>query len=222
MPRTADHEARRVQICRGVRRCALEVGLPAVTMSGAAGAAGVSVGLVQHYYDSKEALFVDTLERVLADVLARVMHATTLAEQRHARIEHMLGAGIEQLLPLDPNRREEAHLRIAFAGLALDHETLRQHQRRFTRTLQDEAARAIGNAVECGEIPDPNAVDPQLEAYALLSLTDGLCSHLLIEATQDDLDRARRVIATRMSALFTGPCTQHRSERPHPDTVGSP
>ena len=56
-----------------------------VTMSSAARSAGVSVGLVQHYYDSKEALLVDTLDRVLADILGRVEHATARAESRNAR-----------------------------------------------------------------------------------------------------------------------------------------
>ncbi|MEZ5085670.1 MAG: TetR/AcrR family transcriptional regulator [Tessaracoccus sp.] len=209
MPRTADHDARRAQICRGVHHSALQVGLASVTVAHAARAAGVSVGLVQHYYPSKEDLLVDTLDRVLTDVLARVEQATTLAEQRHARIEHMLGAGIEQLLPLDQTRREEAYLRMAFAGLSLDQEALRPHQQRFTQTLVDRAARAIENAFTCGEIPDPDEVDPQLEAYALLSMADGLCGHLLIGATASETHRTRAVVASCMSRLFPGTCA-HR------------
>lgn len=189
-------------------------------MSSAARAAGVSVGLVQHYYDSKEALLVDTLDRVLADVLGRVERATALAEARHARIEHMLGAGIKQLMPLDPLRREEAHLRLAFAGLALDHEELRLHQTRFARVLRERAARAIENAITCGEIPDPNLIDPELEAYALLALADGLCSQLLTNTAVHEDDRASQVIATRMSALFPGTCT-HRLASHSRDTDSS-
>lgn len=143
------------------------------------------------------------------DILGRVERATALAEARHTRIEHMLGAGIEQLLPLDSARREEARLRLAFAGLALDHEELRLQQTRFSGVLRERAARAIENAVECGEIPDPHAIDPELETYALLSLADGLCGQLLTTAAHED-DRARRVVATRMSALFPGACA-HRS-----------
>ncbi|GGA76175.1 hypothetical protein GCM10011490_28700 [Pseudoclavibacter endophyticus] len=188
----------------------LEVGLVSVTMSSAARAAGVSVGLVQHYYDSKEALIVDTLERVLASILGRVERATALAETRHSRIEDMLRAGIEQLLPLDTARREEARLRMAFAGLALDNEELREHQTRFARILRDRAARAIENAGRCGEIPDLGSVDPELEAYVLLSLTEGLCHQLLTSPTGDEGNQARRAIATRMSALFSSACA-HRT-----------
>lgn len=208
MPRTADHHARRTQICDGVRQVALERGLGGVTVSGAARAAGVSVGLVQHYYESKEALLVDTLEHVLAGILARVERATRLAETQHSRIEHMLGAGLEQLLPLDAARREEARLRVAFIGLALDNEKLRLHQARFVAALRRRTARAIANAFECGEIPDPRIIDPDLEAHALLSLVDGLCTQLLTAPAPDDEHRARTVIATRMQTLFPGPCSR--------------
>ncbi len=210
MPRTADHDARRAQICDGVRASAHQLGLVSVTMSSAARSAGVSVGLVQHYYNSKEALLVDTLDRVLADILGRVEHATARAESRNARIEHMVGAGIEELLPIDRTRRIEARLRLSFAGLALDHEEFREHQARFASVLRQRAARAIENACECGEIPEPDAIDPQREAMALLSLADGLCLQLLTSSEPDDVDRAREVIATRMSALFRGACSHRR------------
>lgn len=213
MPRTADHEARRTQICGGVRKAARTQGLGAVTIAAAAQAAGVSVGLVQHYYESKDALLIDTLERVLADILSRVGRATAAAEADHARIEHMLGAGIEQLLPLDEVRREEAYFRMAFAGLALDHEAFRPHQRRFAETLQQQAARAIGNAFECGEIPDSSGIDPDLKARALAALVDGLCGRLLTDDEPDGEARAKEVVATRMSALFAGPCS-HQTRIP--------
>ena len=68
MPRTADHDSRRAQITTGVRELALTSGLGSVTIAGTAKAAGISVGLVQHYYDSKESLLADTLSRLLSDI----------------------------------------------------------------------------------------------------------------------------------------------------------
>lgn len=209
MPRIADHDARRAQIRQGVRAAAQSVGLRSVTMARAARAAGVSVGMVQHYYESKEALFVDTLENVLDGVMARVDRATAAAEAEHARIEHMLGAAIEQLLPLGRRRREEAYLRMAFLALALDHEALRGDQRRFAEGLELRAVSAIRNAMGCGEIPHPSAVDPEIEARALLALVDGLCGQMLIDATAHREQDARRVVAARMRTLFPGECSHH-------------
>ncbi|MGO1392811.1 TetR/AcrR family transcriptional regulator [Agrococcus casei] len=211
MPRTADHAARRAQICSGVRRAALDGGLAGVSLSNAARAAGVSVGLVQHYYGSKEELLVDTLERVLADALARVDRATTDAEQRHSRIEHMLANGLEQLLPLDEVRREETVLRLSFASLALDRPELRSAQRRFSDLLRARASAAVRNAYVCGEVPDSALTDPDLEGLALLALVDGLAGELLL--APESSDEARRVIAQRMHELCPGLCSHHDSVR---------
>lgn len=213
MPRTADHDARRAQICRGVREVALQGGLGSVTVAGTARQAGVSVGLVQHYYASKELVLIDALGAVLGDILTRVERASARAERRHARIETMLAAGLEQLLPLDKVRREEAYLRHAFAGLALDHEVFRAHQEGFTANLADRTGRAIRNAFECGEIPDPAVVDPGLEAYSILALAEGLAAQLLIRAGRVERRRAREAIAARTRALFPGPCLRHLPER---------
>lgn len=177
----------------------------------------MSVGLVQHYYRSKESLLADTLDRVLKDILDRVERSTALAETHHARIEHMLGAGLEQLLPFDAVRLEEARLRMGFAALAIESEELRRYQSRFSRVLRERVSRAIENAGQCGEIPDPTSVDPELESMSLLAMVDGLCNLLLTESASNVEDRARHVIAARMHAIFPGDCA-HRSAQSTCDT----
>ena len=134
--------------------------------------AGVSVGLVQHYYGSKEELLVDTLERVLADALARVDRATTDAEQRHSRIEHMLANGLEQLLPLDEVRREETCLTVVREPRPTPQLRARSAGFRPARGLAAER-------VVCGEVPDSALTDPDLEGLALLALVDGLAGDSL-------------------------------------------
>lgn len=206
MPRTADHPARQRQITDGVRRVALESGLGTVTIAAAARAAAVSVGLVQHYYSSKDELLADTLRAVLQDIADRRDQAIAHAERRHARIEHMMGDALLQLLPLDEPRREETYLRHAFAGLALDNPGLREHQRQFNAEMVTRAATAITNGNLCGETAE--ATDSNLEAHALLALVDGLAAQLLISPEAADQAPARQVIAARMAALFPGPCSR--------------
>lgn len=206
MPRTADHAARRRQITSAVRGVAVADGLATVTVARTAAAAGVSVGLVQHYYASKEELLVETLGTVLDDVLARVDTASARAERRHARIERMMAAALEQLLPLDRVRQEETYLRHAFAALALDREVLRPHQRRFDELLTARAVRAIENGTRCGEVA--RDVDAPLEAEALLALAGGLASRLLVDDRLAHRRRARQAIAGRAAALFAGPCAR--------------
>ncbi|MEI7058587.1 TetR/AcrR family transcriptional regulator [Nocardioides sp. CCNWLW239] len=206
MARTADHDSRRAQITAGVRDLALASGLGAVTVAGTAKAAGISVGLVQHYYDSKEALLADTLSRLLHDIEGRVDQAIAVAERDHARIEHMLGAGLLELLPLTSARRDETYLRHAFAGLALDNPTLAEHQLAFDRRLRDRIAQAVRNGAECGEVTAET--DALLESEAAFALTQGLAVRLLIDPDDVLPTRARDAIADRMAGVFAGPCAR--------------
>ncbi|MGH3349831.1 MAG: TetR/AcrR family transcriptional regulator [Nocardioides sp.] len=206
MARTADHDARRAQITSGVRDLALSAGLGAVTVAGTAKAAGVSVGLVQHYYDSKESLLADTLRGLLYGIEARVAKTIAGAERRHARIEHMLGAGLLELLPLDTAHRDEAYLRHAFAGLALDNPILAEHQRAFDRRFGDRIAQAVRNGMECGEVVP--GTDALLESDAAFALTQGLAARLLIDPGAEAQRRAEAAIAARMASVFAGPCAR--------------
>ncbi|WP_309068503.1 TetR family transcriptional regulator C-terminal domain-containing protein [Microbacterium sp.] len=209
MSRTADHPARRRQIQDGVRAVALAGGLGAVTVARTAAAAGVSVGLVQHYYASKEELLSNTQRDMMHDVVARVDAAIAREERRHARIEHMMRAGLEELLPLDQRRREEVYLRRAFAGMALDHQALSEHQARSDDLLRQRIVDGVLNATRCGETRAD--VDAPFEAYALLALTDGLAAHLLSATGASQRCWARASLAARLADLFPGRCSRESS-----------
>lgn len=204
MPRTADHAARRRQITSAVRELATNEGIGRVTIARSAAHAGISVGLVQHYYTTKEDLLADTLTSVLQDILDRVDAAIARSERRYARIEQMMDAAFQQLLPLDDSRRQEAYLRHAFAGLALDDQGLREHQRRFDDVIIERSVQGIRNGMHCGEVLP--GTDALLEAQATLALVDGLAMRLLLSDRPADRRRARRAISARMATIFRGPC----------------
>jgi AcrR family transcriptional regulator len=109
VPRTADHDARRRQVAAALVRVIARDGLPAASMSAVAAAAGVSVGLIQRYFPTKDEL--------LAFVFA---HLVTRTEERIAEVSRsgppaavayrMLAA----MLPLDDERFAEAAAWVAF------------------------------------------------------------------------------------------------------------
>ena len=207
MVRTADHEARRSQIVGAVKELALDVGLNHVTIAGVAQAAEVSVGLVQHYYSSKEQLLLDTFRTVRQDVLARVDAAIVRAERRHERIEQMLLDGLEQLLPLTRKRRDEVHLVHSFAGAALENAVLQPGFREALAEHQSRVEQALENGKLCGEVE--SATDSPAEAYALLALTDGLAARLLTQRSQAQRVWARAALARETARLFPGECHRH-------------
>lgn len=208
MPRTADHAARRAQIIGGVRAVALAEGLGNVTVAGTAKAAGVSTGLVQHYYASKEALLLDTFSAVRAGVIARVEAATERAEKRSARIEHMLTDGLLQLLPLDRRRREEGYLVHAFAGLALDDTSLADHVRAVDAELVGRVVTALQNGKACGEV-EP-ATDSAARGNEVFALVTGLAARLHVSSTPDERRWAREAVARQARELCPGPCSRAR------------
>ena len=64
MPKRVDHAQRRAHITDALVRVAAVGGLHAVTMRGVAAEAGMSLNLVQYYFDSKAKLMHAALERL--------------------------------------------------------------------------------------------------------------------------------------------------------------
>lgn len=212
MARTADHAARRAQIIGGVRAVALAQGLGNVTLARTAEAAGISTGLVQHYYGSKEALLLDTFSSVRAGVVRRVEAATERAERRSARIEHMLADGLMQLLPLDRRRREEAYLVHAFAGLAVDDEPLATHVQAVDDELLGRVVTALENGKACGEV-EPT-VDSAARGFEVFTLATGLAGRLLVSATPSQRRWAGDAITRQARELCPGACTRATGASP--------
>ncbi|QGK69348.1 TetR family transcriptional regulator [Allosaccharopolyspora coralli] len=72
MPKQVDHEGRRAALAEAARRLLRHDGLEAVTMRQVATEAGVSLGQVQYYVAGKDELVRFALDRVSAQVEARL------------------------------------------------------------------------------------------------------------------------------------------------------
>ncbi|MEU6154536.1 TetR/AcrR family transcriptional regulator [Actinosynnema sp. NPDC047251] len=72
MPKVVDHEERRGRLAEAVWALAVRGGLEGVTLRGVAAEAGVSMGQVQHYFPTMEALVRDALERAVRELNARI------------------------------------------------------------------------------------------------------------------------------------------------------
>ncbi|WP_326566292.1 TetR/AcrR family transcriptional regulator [Amycolatopsis rhabdoformis] len=121
MPTRVDHEQRRREIAAAVWRIAAERGLESVSMREVAAEAGVSLRLVQYYFETKHNLLVLSLrylhERGEQRAQARV---AAQADQSARGIARTL---LTELLPLDPEREL----------------SLRVHRAYFSRTHSDPA-----------------------------------------------------------------------------------
>ncbi|MEV1288523.1 TetR family transcriptional regulator C-terminal domain-containing protein [Micromonospora sp. NPDC049679] len=197
MPRKVDHQARRKQLADALMRLAATEGLEAVSLRHVAAEAGVSTGMVQHYFRTKDEMMTFALEMVMNNVEARATAAVTACGPG-ASPGHLVRTLLMQTLPLDETRRLEGHVLLAFLAYAAVKpaiaEGLRESASQMRAFLADQirAAQATRGT--------PLRIDPADAATALLALADGLGMHLL--GRHYSPDEAVAALDAHLAVLF--------------------
>lgn len=178
MPKRVDHAERRTEIAEALVRVAGRCGLHAVGMRDVAAEAGVSLRLVQYYFETKEKLLLFGLrhltERFGERVAARIRAAGDDPGPR-ALVESLLMAA----LPADEESRAFHHLYTSYAVLAVHDEALAAQP--FIKDPDAAEAMLTGllrQAQEAGLLRP--GVDPRSEAVSLLAMSAGLGTSILV------------------------------------------
>jgi AcrR family transcriptional regulator len=194
MPKRVDHDQRRRHIADALLRVAASSGLHAAGFREVAAEAGVSVRLVQYYFETKEKLLLFGLRRVGEQFTERVLPrlaASALPAVGRARIELVLAA----TLPLDAESRALQVLYSQYFALALTDPTLATQpygsDPDVLATWLVDQLRGCRPAEKLGS--DQDLAD---EATAILALTVGLGNAVL--AGRQTADDARRVLARHL------------------------
>ncbi|GAB3206996.1 transcriptional regulator, TetR family [Marinactinospora thermotolerans DSM 45154] len=211
MPRTADHEERRRQIAGAVRELISEHGLDAVTVARTAAAAGMSVGLVQHYFRSKDEMLLHAFNEVSAAIRDRAGERIRAGIEHRRPIAWVLAEALTEFVPLDERRRTEFRVTRAFAGRSLDAPALAEVDTETARRVREDIARAVHNGKECGEVaPD---LDPWPAAVRLAAVTEGLATQVYRDPAGVNgtpaAELAESLIAAELATVFTGECRQY-------------
>jgi AcrR family transcriptional regulator len=188
-PAPTDHEARRAELTDALLSVVAERGLEATSVRAVAAAAGVSIGTVQHYFPTKDAMLRDAYRAIGRDLGERAERRAAAAGSAREAIREVL----LELTPLDERRTAAVRVGIAFAVRALQAPDLAAELRADLAELRDGIAGAFAAA---------GAADPRREALAAIALSDGLGSALLfagpatitpdeaVAVLDDHLDRA--------------------------------
>lgn len=168
MPRQVDHAQRRHQIADALWRVADEQGLDAVSLRRVAAEAKVSMGLVQHYFASRDEMLLFAMEAV-GERVARECGAA-LAEIPDPGPRDRVGVLLRQWLPSDEQRRREARSQFAFllgdvGGPA--------------GTFLRDGMAMLRTHVEAEIVAAGRAPDPRGATTILLALAEGLSAHVL-------------------------------------------
>jgi AcrR family transcriptional regulator len=170
MPKRVDHDQRRTLIADALVRVAAEQGLEAVSLRHVAAAAGVSSGMVQHYFRTKDEMMRFALDVVRERNQVRVSAAVDRLGADPAPRD-MLRALFLSVLPLDPESRAYGRVGLAFLAYTAVRPAAAESLRADTRQMIDLVTgmiRATGRGV-----------DPVGAAAGLLALMEGLGVQLL-------------------------------------------
>lgn len=186
MPKTVDHQQRRREISAATWRVIESGGITAVTLRSVAAEAGISLGVLAHYFRSKEDIVLDAHRAAYDRALERVMRRT-----RGSRGLAALRTALLEALPLDAERLLEARVDIALIGLVPTDDVLRAARAESASTLRRLVLGCLAEARTRDELHD--SVDDVLVADECAALIDGGSVLGLLE--QDDPGIVERLTA---------------------------
>ncbi|MDQ1022108.1 TetR/AcrR family transcriptional regulator [Streptomyces afghaniensis] len=199
MPKRVDHQERRAHIVDALVRVAAAEGLHAVTMRAVAAEAGVSLNLVQYYFESKAKLLHAALDRL--EEQSRRRWSKRLAElPQPPTARAFIEAFLAEALPTDEDSRAFHLVWTSYAVLAMTDPQLAAEpfiagpdrlELQLTELLQQ--ARRDG-ALLPGRVPSE-------EAAHLLTLSHGLGTSVLVG--QRTAEAAGALLRSHLERLFT-------------------
>ncbi|MEV7510384.1 MULTISPECIES: TetR family transcriptional regulator [unclassified Streptomyces] len=201
MPKRVDHEERRSQIAEALVRVAGRRGLHAVGMRDVAAEAGVSLRLVQYYFQTKEKLLFYGLQHLTDRFSARVgarLAAAGPAPGPRATVEAILLAS----LPTDEEGRTFHLLYSSYSILSVTDEALAATPFIDNPNAAEDALTGLLRTSQDEGLADPDA-DARTEAISLLAMTATLGTSILVG--QRDAGSAVAVLHHHLDRIFTAP-----------------
>jgi AcrR family transcriptional regulator len=194
VPKVVDHEQRRRELGAAVWRVIRRGGVESASVRAVAAEAGWSPGAIRHYFPSQSELLAFALELVTERIDRRV-EALELSGDPRRDAELIL----QQLLPLDDERRAENEVWLAFTGRALADPALRELHRHAHDELLAGCRRALELLVGGGRVRAQS--DLTLEAERLHALIDGLAVHGAMREGRASAPRILSILGRHLDSL---------------------
>jgi len=167
VPKIVDHEQRRQELLAATWRVIARTGIVGVTTREIAREAGVSTGVLAHYFADKEELLAAALRLSHHQVYARLREGTQGLLGLDALRVVMLEA-----LPLDEQRLLEAQIEANFWSLALGNAALRDLQHEEFERFWDVLHYRVCEAQKLGQIW--SEIDASEVTHQLMIMVEGL------------------------------------------------
>ena len=189
MPKLGMEEIRRRQLIEATIASIHEVGLAESSLSRISARAGVSTGIVHHYFDGKAELLESTLRQLGTSlrqaVVARLQRARTPIERLMAVVDGNIGA--DQFTP------EGVSAWLAFWAQVPTHPQLARIQHAIISRLHD-------NLVDALKLMGQDDDEAHEIAHVTAALIDGLWLRAALSHQAPDPERARRLVLDYLHA----------------------
>ncbi|SHF15407.1 TetR/AcrR family transcriptional regulator [Streptoalloteichus hindustanus] len=207
MPRTVDHAERRARIAEALVRVAARDGLHAVTMRSVAAESGVSLRMVQYYFETKAQLMLGTLRHLEHQSDGR-WAARLAGSSRPRSAREVVEAFLAEALPTDERSRAFHLVWTSYAVLAMtDPDLAEQPFVEGPRRLERQLSEVLRRAQADGELAEDR--DPAAEAARLVALNHGLGTGVLVG--QRTAQEALGVLRYHLDRLFGASCATTRT-----------
>lgn len=196
MSRDALKEARRVQLMEATIDCIAAHGFSDLTLADVAKAAGLSVGIVNFYFKSKDQLLIETLRHLVDDY---IQQTNDNIRNAGASAAAQLDAAIDSDFHRTIANRKRVTVWYAFWGETRWRPEFLKICQELSDTFHAETRKLFARLIEEGGYRD---LDPDIIARGFDAMIDGLWLDMLINPKSVDRDAAKRVLRTYLGGLF--------------------
>jgi AcrR family transcriptional regulator len=194
VPKIVDHDARREELAEATWSVIHRDGIGRATVRAVAAEAGLSPGALRHYFPSQAGLLAFAMELVADRVRERVATLEPASDVRED-VERRL----EQVLPLDAERRTEMEVWLAFWAHAQTDPDVRAQRKRTQRALRIFVRRCLVALAESRHVRPELSL--AVETTRLHALLDGLALHGVTDARAMTPRRMRKALRTHLDTL---------------------
>lgn len=190
-----DHAQRRQEIADALWRVIRRDGFASASVRTVATEAGWSTGSIRHYFSSQNELIAFAMQTLTEQVQGRI---AAVASEVH----DVTGVAdlLEEVLPMDAQRRAEAEVWLALSAAARTDDELRvitEESHRGLRQLCDSSVRFVVGG-------DGTGRDLGLETDRLHALVDGLALHGTMHPRLMPRTRIRAALQAHLAELSGG------------------
>ncbi|WP_409491624.1 TetR/AcrR family transcriptional regulator [Amycolatopsis sp. cmx-11-12] len=183
VPKQVDHTARRAEIAEALTRLTATRGLEGVSLRHVAAEAGMSMGLVQHYFKTKDEMLLFAIER-RSQVYEERLKARLETGEVPSTPKSILRAIIAEILPLDERRRGDWLMGVAFFIRSISDPSFGTALTEGVPQLFELFAMLIRQGQEAGDVD--KSADAMHESTILWALADSQGTNIVMKHRTPD------------------------------------